>query len=162
MNLQENISRIKQMMGLYESLEKVDYKDTLYHLSNYQNRDSIRTNGLEPRVGKKTSNWQEKEKTEDLENFVYLMDHEPRMLEKSMFGFDVWEIDQTGLDLELFNDPNHAEFGGWFVTRSSVPPSNLKLIDSNEKYDDCNLKKYDENDRPEYCRDIDVDKLLKL
>lgn len=162
MNLQENIQRIKQVMGLNESLEKVDHKDTLYHLSNYKNRENIKTNGLDPRVGKKTSNWQELHKTEGLEKFVYVMSHEPSMLEKSMYGFDVWEIDQNGLDLELFSDPNHTEFGGWLVTKSSIPASNLKLIDSDEKYDDCSLKNYDEDNKPEYCSDLDIDKLLGL
>lgn len=151
------------MMGIIgEDLDKVEHTAKLYHLSNYLNRDSIMKNGLKPRIGKKTSNWQIIHKTDDLENFVYVMSHEPSMLEKSMYGFDVWEIDQTGLDLVLFSDPNHTEFGGWLVTKSPIPPQNMKLIDSNEKYDDCNLKKYNETNKPEYCSDLDIDKLLGL
>lgn len=151
------------MMGIInEDLDKIEHTDKLYHLSNYLNRDSITKNGLEPRIGKKTSNWQTSHKTDDLEDFVYVMSHEPSFLEKSMYGFDVWEIDQNGLNLELFTDPNHPEFGGWFVTKSSIPPQNMKLIDSNEKYDDCSNKDFSENEKPEYCRDLDIDKLLGL
>jgi|688.fasta_scaffold201954_2 hypothetical protein len=147
---------LKFSQFLNEALEPVDHKGPLYHLSNYTNRQSIQTNGLKPGIGQKTTNWQKGNKTQDLQNFVYVLDHEPRMLEKSMFGFDVWEINPEGLDLKLFYDPNHDEFGGWLVTTSEIPASSLKLIDKNEKYDDCMLGK----SNGEHCKDLDPDNLL--
>lgn len=159
MKLQEQITRIKSMMGVIN--EDNTETEKLYHLSIYPNRQSIYDKGLVPNIGKKTKNWQELQKTEDLKNYVYIMDYEPTLLDKSMYGFDVWEIDPTNLDLNLTEDPNHTEFGGWYVTQTPIPASNLKLISSNEKYDDCLINKDDEN-KPEYCQDLDIDKLLGL
>ena len=153
MNLQEQISRIQSMMRLINESNK----SRLYHLSNYNNRQSISEKGLIPNIGRKTKNWQEIQKTEGLKNYVYLMDYEPSFLDKSMYGFDVWEIDTNGLDLNLTEDPNHSEFGGWYVTQTPIPASHIKLIDSNEKYDKCKS-----DDTPEYCRDLDINKLLGL
>jgi hypothetical protein len=158
--MMKNILRYSQFINEGLELEKVEHSGKLYHLSNYLNRESILRKGLEPRIGTKTSNWQKGNKTEGLENFVYLLQNEPSMLEKSLYGFDVWEIDPDGLNLELFVDPNHTEFGGWFVTRTPIPPSNMRLIDSDEKYDDCVLNRYIGSDKPEHCKDLDPERLL--
>jgi hypothetical protein len=153
MNLQEQILRIQEMMGVINESDR----SRLYHLSNHNNRQSISEKGLLPNIGRKTKNWQEKQKTDNLKNYIYLMDYEPSLLEKSMYGFDVWEIDANGLELNLLDDPNHNEFGGWYITQTPIPPSNIKLVDSDEKYDDCR-----NDDTPEYCRDLDANKLLGL
>ncbi len=159
MNLQEQISRIKSIMSQINENDE-DFKK-LYHLSTYPNRQSISKKGLLPGIGKRTKNWQELKKTESLKDYIYVMDYEPSLLDKSMYGFDVWEINPTNLDLNLMEDPNHTEFGGWYVTKEKIPPSNIKLISSDEKYDDCLINK-DEKNKPEYCKDLDVDKLLGL
>jgi len=156
----KNLLRYSQFINEGLELEKAEHSGKLYHLSNYTSRESILRNGLKPAIGTKTSNWQKDSKTEGLENFVYVLDHEPSMLEKALFGFDVWEIDQDGLNLELFYDPNHTEFGGWFVTRSSISSSRMRLIDSDEKYDDCVLNKYIGSNKPEHCKDLDPERLL--
>jgi hypothetical protein len=80
----KNLLRYSQFINEGLELEKAEHSGKLYHLSNYTNRESILRNGLKPAIGRKTLNWQEGNKTEELENFVYVLDHEPSMLEKAL------------------------------------------------------------------------------
>lgn len=134
MKLQEEIRRIQEMIDeLSEELVQVNPTRTLYHLSRYTNRESILKNGLKPQVGGMTD--KVKDDNPEIEDFVYLL-YAPSNIDKTMFGNDVWEIDTNNLDIKLYKDPNHPTIDKWFVTRQHIPPSNLKLVSSDEERDD--------------------------
>lgn len=125
-----------------EELQQIKPNKTLYHLSRYTNRESIRKNGLTPKIGSKTKQVQKyRDKNDDLSDFVYVM-YNPSNIDKAMFGFDTWEINTNGLNASFYKDPNHTEEGleKWFVTKSHIPASNLKLVDENKPSDDYYMK----------------------
>jgi len=152
MNLQENILRVKELMGLNENFTE----KKLYHLSRYPNRESIRKKGLIPSIGQKTANWNVNDSSPDqTEKYIYLM-KKPTEVGKALFGFDVWEIDISNLNLDLKSDPNHPESDNYLVTKSHIPANALTLIDSNKEGDDyyINVEKHgfpkrEEPDEPE-------------
>lgn len=125
---------------LNEELQQIRPKKTLYHLSRYTNRESIRKNGLTPKIGSKTKQVQKyRDKNDDLSDFVYVM-YNPSNIDKAMFGFDTWEVNTNGLNASFYKDPNHPEDERWFVTKSYIPASNLKLVDENKPGDDYYMK----------------------
>ena len=119
-------------MGLNENFTE----KKLYHLSRYPNRESIRKKGLIPSIGQKTTNWNVNDPSPDqTEKYIYLM-KEPTQLGKTLFGFDVWEVNISNLNLDLKADPNHPESTNYLVTKTAIPANALTLIDSYEEGDD--------------------------
>jgi hypothetical protein len=147
MNLQENLNRIKQVMGLME--EKVKYdrntltaanpKSPLYHSSSYKNRDNILKNGLTPKLGTHTSNYIGNNYNGEVETIplIWAMALDANNL-FGAYGGDVWEIDLTKANVKWYidfihqNDVDKKEF---YVTPDSIPPSAIKLIKSDEQSD---------------------------
>lgn len=141
MNLNENILRVKELMGI---LNESDEGTKLYHLSRYTNRNSIMKNGLTPQVGQKTKNLMSNvPSVKQNENYVYLLVN-PNNIDRVKFGFDTWLVDDSNLDLNLINDPNHPDEKRYFVTKQSIPPEALTLISSDEATDDyyLNIEKH--------------------
>jgi hypothetical protein len=148
MNLQENINRIKQVMGLTEQKIKYDLtnltpanpKSPLYHSTSYKNRDNILKNGLTPRAGgTHTSNYSHNVKNGDIETIPLIWAKGDSNI--PVYGGDVWEIDLTKSNVKWYLDPIHQNDERLkenldYVTPNPIPASAIKLISSDEQRDD--------------------------
>jgi len=146
MNLFEEISRIRQVMGVNKKnnsfkslLIPATPKSPLNHYSTYKNRESIQKNGLIPKIGKQTTNFINNSGL-DLEPIPMVFAMDPRHGNYfGVYGSDIWEIDLTKTNVKWFKDPIHEGDGNnwdFFVSLETIPPTALKLIGSNEQRDD--------------------------
>lgn len=124
---------------LYESfnqpLEPAQPEAPLYHLSSHENRDKIAQEGLSPQRGTQTQNFLSyPDRHTDLPDFVYALNN-PEMQDTLRFGFDMWEIDLSKIDVKWYHDPNHPEESDYFITPDHIPASALTLRDSHPQMD---------------------------
>ena len=132
---------------LYESfnhiLEPAVPTAPLYHLSSHENRDKIEREGLRPQRGEQTKKWlRYPGRLTDLPDFVYALNN-PEMMDALRYGFDMWEIDLSKIDVKWHHDPNHPEERDYYITSDPIPPSALTLRDSYPQMDK-NRQKYKE------------------
>ena len=130
---------IQESASIKDVLVPVDPKSPLYHATTYKNRESIRKNGLVPKLGIYTKNYtKNKNLGFELPPMVFACQEE-RGLYRT-YGGDLWEIDLNKVDVKWYHDPIHYKGTGlkfkWYMTLDSIPPSALRLISSDEKQDD--------------------------
>jgi hypothetical protein len=138
MNLIKNPQRLMEMAKL--KLTPANPPSPLHHFSSFRNRESILKNGLIPKIGQATQNWQSHNE-DPIDDFVPMIF--AQNLEYSQFfnvyGNDCWEIDLSKFNNKWFMDPIHPKSENWnhewFVTLDPIPPNALKLISSDEKED---------------------------
>lgn len=145
MNLFEQISRIKEVMGINESKSVKDMlipanpKSILHHYSTYKNRESILQNGLIPKIGRQTLNYMS-HNYPDVDPIPMIFAQDTRHGNFfGVYGSDVWEIDLKKANVNWYKDPIHKDDGSnwdFFVTIEPIPPHAIKLISSNEQRDD--------------------------
>ena len=139
--------RIERPTQMYENLED-QLEPTvptapLYHLTSHENRDRIEREGLHPRRGEQTQNFLSYPgRHTDLPDFVYALNN-PEMKDTLRFGFDMWEIDLSKIDVKWYHDPNHPEESDYYITPDAIPASALTLRDSYPQMDK-NRQKYKE------------------
>ena len=131
---------IQESTSIKDVLVPVDPKSPLYHATTYKNRESIRKNGLVPKLGIYTKNYtKNKNLGFELPPMVFACQEE-RGLYRT-YGGDLWEIDLNKVDVKWYHDPIHYKDKyqiavNWYVTLDPIPPSALRLISSNENHDD--------------------------
>ena len=140
MNLQENIQRIKQMMGLSEVYEPSGKKHKpdkfVYHKSNPIWRDNILKTGLLVSVGECYKDYSSYFSEEECRPAIFATDSEN---EKEWFDStwddDVWRINTKIANVEWFKDKHfkkmkHPDFGKYehIVTFEDIKPEAIKLI----------------------------------
>jgi hypothetical protein len=145
MNLNEELNRIKQVMGLNESKTMMDIlipvkpKSPLHHYSTYKNRKSIQKNGLIPKIGRQTLNYLSHNKSEN-EPIPMIFAQDTRHGNFfGVYGSDIWEIDLEKAGVNWYKDPIHKDDGNqwdFYVTLEPILPSAIKLVGSNEQRDD--------------------------
>jgi hypothetical protein len=132
---------------LYETfnqpLEPAQPTAPLYHLSSHENRERIEKEGLRPQRGTQTTNWLSySDRDQSLPDYVYALNN-PEMTDALRFGFDMWEIDLSKIDVKWHHDPNHPEERDYYITSDPIPASALTLRDSYPQMDK-NRQRYKE------------------
>ena len=129
---------IQESASIKDVLVPVDPKSPLYHATTYKNRESIRKNGLVPKLGIYTKNYtKNKNLGFELPPMVFVC-QEAKGLFRT-YGGDLWEIDLNKVDVKWYHDPIHyndRSKSKWYMTLDPIPPSALRLISSDEKQDD--------------------------
>jgi hypothetical protein len=128
-NLQENISRIKEVMGIGKSnnLIPVETNRFVYHTSNPIFRDQIEEMGLIPKG--KSESWLSNTPIEGEVIFATNSDDKKDWF-NSTYDDDIYKIDTSKIDNIWYNDPNF----GWednktyIITFDKIPRSAIKLI----------------------------------
>ena len=124
------MKHIKLYETFNQPLEPAQPLQPLYHLSSHDNKERIEQEGLRPGRGEQTSNflsWHDGNQT--LPNYVYALNN-PEMADTLRYGFDMWEIDLSKIDVPWYHDPNHPEERDYFITPEAIPASALTLRDS--------------------------------
>jgi hypothetical protein len=130
MNLQENIHRIKEMMGLEEIYSPADKKHTpsqlVFHKSNPMNRDNIMKTGLQVSVGDCYKSYVGGE--EECRPAIFATDTKSKNdLFDSTWDDDIWSIDTDIAKVNWFKD-KHFKKKKHIVTFENIIPDSLKLI----------------------------------
>jgi len=129
---------IQESTSIKDVLIPVDPKSPLYHATTYKNRESIRKNGLVPKLGIYTKNYtKNKNLGFELPPMVFACQEERGLY--STYGGDLWEIVLNKVDVKWYHDPIHyndRSKSKWYMTLDPIPPSALRLISSDEKQDD--------------------------
>jgi len=135
-NLQEQILRIKSMMGMNEDYNPSGKKHKpnkfVYHKSPPQVRDNVSKEGLLVSVGDCYKTYSENFSKEDCIPAIFATDsdNEDEWFE-STWDDDVWRINTKIADVEWFKD-KHFEYEGsknnHIVTFQDIKPEAIKLI----------------------------------
>jgi len=136
MNLQEQVSRIKLMMGLNEDYKPMGKKHKsskfVYHKSPPLVRDSILKSGLLVSVGDCYKTYSENFSKEECVPAIFATDSENKdEWFESTWDDDVWRINTKIADVKWFKD-NHFDYKNYknnhVVTFEDIKPEALKLI----------------------------------
>lgn len=130
MNLQENISRIKQVMGIKEVYNPAGKKhkpsEIVFHKSSPKWRDDILQFGLRTLVGDCYMTYVGEE--EQCIPAIFATDSEKKEnLFDSTYDDDIWEIDTKIADVKWFKD-KHFEGDYHIVTFENITPNAIKLV----------------------------------
>jgi hypothetical protein len=139
MNLQENIQRIKEVMGLSElydpSGKSYEPSKFVYHKSNPVWRKNILKTGLLVSVGDCYKTYSENFSKEECIPAIFATDSENKdEWFESTWDDDVWRINTKIADVTWFKDKHfenmrHPEFKyNHIVTFEDIKPEALKLI----------------------------------
>jgi len=130
MNLQENIHRIKEVMGIEEIYTPAGKRHTpsrlVFHKSNPVNRDNIMKTGLQVDVGDCYQTYVGGE--EECKPAIFATDSESKDdLFNSTYDDDIWSIDTNVAQVNWFKD-KHFKKEKHIVTFENIIPDSLKLI----------------------------------
>jgi hypothetical protein len=124
MNLNENIKRIKSLMGV-EKLIPAKTNKFVFHKSNPIFRDKIDKVGLIPQKGEQ---WLSDTPFNDKAIFATNNDN-PKYWFESTYDDDVYQIDTTRIKNIWYYDPNFPLKGNdYIVTFDSIPRDAIELI----------------------------------
>jgi hypothetical protein len=127
MNLQENIERIQEVMGIDNPhLIPVEPNHYVYHMSNPFYRKHIKKVGLIPKG--RSDAWLEDTNIEGKVIFASNSDDKKRWFD-STYDDDIYQIDTTKINNTWFKDPNFL-FGDYshIITFDSIPLDAIKMI----------------------------------
>ena len=129
MNLQENIQRIKEVMGIGKSNNLIPVKTNrfVYHTSNPIFRDQIEEMGLIPKG--KSESWLSNTPIEGEVIFATNSDDKKDWF-NSTYDDDIYQIDTSKIDNMWYNDPNFRweDNKTYIITFDKIPRSAIKLI----------------------------------
>jgi len=129
MNLREDLIRIKQVMGLKESIELIPVITNrfVYHTSNPIFRDQIEDMGLITKG--RSESWLSDTPIEGKAIFATNSDDETVWFD-STYDDDIYEIDTSKIDNIWYNDPNFRlyEDNKYIITFDDIPKEAVKLI----------------------------------
>lgn len=129
MNLQENIKRIKEVMGINNSnnLIPVETNRFVYHKSNPIFREQIESGGLVTKG--KSETWLSDTQIEGDVIFATNSDNQNDWFD-SQYDDDIYQIDTTKIDNLWYNDPNFSfnDDNTHIITFKNIPKKAIKLI----------------------------------
>jgi hypothetical protein len=139
MNLQENIHRIKQMMGVYESYDPSGDEYTpgefVVHKSNPVWRENIELTGLQTSVGDCYQQYVGGEV--ECKESIFATDS---LNEKDMFDStyddDIWLINTQCAGVTWYKDRHFegSDYNYHIVTFENIPPQCVELIHKGKRY----------------------------
>jgi hypothetical protein len=130
MDLQENIQRIKEVMGVInESRDFIPVKTNrfVYHTSNPIFRDSIEKDGLITKG--KSESWLSNTPIEGKVIFATNSDDEKTWFD-STYDDDIYRIDTSKIDNQWYNDPNFGWLDNttYIITFDNISREAIELI----------------------------------
>lgn len=142
MNLNEEISRMKQIMSVIcedyspagKEIPKNELSPIVIHKSDPKNQDSIKNNGLIPKTGEcyKTYAGYGVKCTPAI--FATNTTNSKAFFDQDVDG-DIWEIDTTEIpDVKWYKDRHYDSSKKHIVTFQPIPPKALKLQDKEDKF----------------------------